>query len=178
MAEIKGKFITLTGYLMGLYAAYRQQADDKLFAEIGRHWNELGAEDWYDTRYFDLFIRTYATASPTGEQAIITLGRHVYPTIRETVGLPAHLKTPLDFIQYETESFLRDHRGPEVVPRRFIQLKAGDVIVEANAPGYPSKVYAGVYLGILDLCRVVGGEVEQLQSQEQGDPTSEFRILW
>ena len=54
----------------------------------------------------------------------------------------------------------------------------GHVIVQAPAPGYNSKLYEGVYLGILEMCGVKTGKVIQTQSQENGDPTSEFDITW
>jgi hypothetical protein len=41
----------------------------------------------------------------------------------------------------------------------------------------PSKLYVGVYQGILSMCGVKGS-VAQTKTQEKGDPTSEFVIRW
>ena len=178
MAQVKGKFITLAGWLMSAYPADREKADTALFIRTGKHWDELDPEDWYDTQLFDVFMRTYAKASPTGDRALVTLGRKVYPTIRDTVGLPPHLRTPLDFIKFEAGGFLANHSGAAVVPRTFVKAVDGDVVVRAPAPGYNSALYIGVFLGILEMCGVKTGKVVQTKSQENGDSTSEFRITW
>ncbi|MBN1591303.1 MAG: hypothetical protein JW888_17455 [Pirellulales bacterium] len=178
MAEVRGKFINLAGGLMSLYPEYLAVADRSLFLRIGKHWNELEPEGWYDTSLFELLMQAYAKASPTGEKALITLGRKVYPTIKKTVGLPDRLKTPLDFIKYEAEGFLANHRGPGVRPRRFIKVVDREVIVEAPAPGYSEKLYLGVFQGLLEMCGVKTGCVVQTKSREQGDSTAEFRITW
>ncbi len=83
MADVKGKFISLAGSLMNVYQSALLEADKKLFLATKKHWNELDPEGWYDTKLFNLFMTTYATASPSGETAIVTLGRNVYPTIKK-----------------------------------------------------------------------------------------------
>lgn len=178
MADVKGKFITLAGSLMSLYKTQLAEADKIVFTKTGRHWNELEPEGWYDTRLFHFFMEAYAKASLSGEQALVTLGRNIYPTIQRTAGLPPHLKTPLDFIKFEAEGYLANHRGSDVIPRTFIKAVEGEVIVQAPAPGYNSKLYEGVFLGILEMCGVKTGKVVQTKSQEKGDSTSEFRITW
>ncbi len=50
MAQVKGKFITLTGFLMALYQKPREDADQILYQQVGKHWNELEPEGWYDTK--------------------------------------------------------------------------------------------------------------------------------
>ena len=178
MAKIKGKFITLTGSLMSLYPDSRDVADKQLFAKTGKHWNELDPEGWYDTSLMDQFMKTYAKASPTGERAIVNLGRQVYPTIKKSSGLPPNLKTPLEFLKFEADGFMANHNGTDVKPRKFIAAQERNVVVQAPAPGYDSKLFEGVYLGILEMCGVPSGKVEQTKSQEKGDPTSEFKITW
>lgn len=178
MAQVKGKFITLAGTLMSLYSAQRTEADKILFSKTGKHWNELDPEGWYDTRFFHLFMETYAKASPTGYRAIITLGKNVYPTIKKTAGLPPHLKTPLDFIKFEAEGFMANHSGADVKPRKFLKAEDREVIVQAPAPGYNPVLYEGVFLGILEMCGVTTGKVVQTKSQDKGDGTSEFHITW
>ena len=177
MAEVKGKFITLAGYLMGTTIKYRDLADKELYDLIGKHWNELDPEGFYDTKFFNTFMETYAKSSPQGEKAIVTLGIYVYPTIKRTVGLPDNLKTTLDYIKFEAQGFLDNHRGAGVKPRKFIKEEVGDVLIEALAPGYNSLLFKGVYLGILQMIGV-SGQVEQTKSQEKGDSTSVFSIKW
>ena len=178
MAKVKGKFITLAGSLMSLYKKERDIADRVLYDKAKKHWNELDPEGLYETSLFNLFMESYAKASITGVRAIVTLGKNVYPTIKRSVGLPPELETPLDFIKFEAEGFLEIHSGDDIIPRTFLLEEDGHVIVQAPAPGYNSKLYEGVYLGILEMCGVKTGKVIQTQSQENGDPTSEFDITW
>jgi hypothetical protein len=178
LAEVKGRFITLTGTLMSVHPRKLDQADTLLMAKCGKHWNELDPDGWYDTSSWDVFMDAYVKASVAGEGALVLLGRNIYPTIKKAGGLPAALKTPLDLIKVEAEDFLAEHRGADVRPRKFIKAVDHDVVVEAPAPGYNSRLYEGVCLGILEICGVAAGSVEQTRSQEKGDPTSEFHIMW
>ena len=178
MAEVKGKFITMTGNLMSSYPRKLEAANAVLLARTGKSWNELDPEGWYDTSLFSLFIEAYAENLPSRDEAIVTLGKKVYPTIKRTVGLPPYLKTPLDFITYEAEGFLANHRGAGVVPREFVRIAEKHVIVRAKAPGYSAKLYEGVYLGILMMCGVAQAKVAQTKSTERGDATDEFDIRW
>jgi hypothetical protein len=178
LAEVKGRFITLTGTLMSPYPRQLDQADTLLISKCGKHWNELDPEGWYDTRSWGVFMDAYAKASVSGHRALVTLGRNIYPAIKQAGGLPQALKGPLDLIKYEAQGFLTDHRGDDVKPRNFIKAEDHDVVVEAPAPGYNSRLYEGVFLGILEMCGMAAGKVEQTKSQEKGDATSEFHIVW
>jgi hypothetical protein len=178
MAEVKGKFIHITGSLMSLYPDALQQADNKLYAETGKRWNTVEMEGWYPCAAWGVFMDGYVHASPTKERALITLGKQIYPTIQRTAGLPASLKTPLDFIQFEAEGFLANHRGPSVKPRRFLTLEDRNIVVEATAPNYNSALYAGVYQGLLEIAGVKTGKVIQTKRQDQGHAVSEFHISW
>ena len=178
MAEVKGRFITLTGTLMSPWPRQLDQADTLLMAKCGKRWNELDPEGWYDTSSCGVFMDAYAKASVAGDRALVTLGRNIYPAIKQAGGLPRQLQAPLDCIRYEAEDFLASHRGTDVKPRKFIKAVEHDVVVEAPAPGYNSRLYEGVFLGILALCGATTGKVEQTKRQEKGDPTSEFHIVW
>lgn len=178
MAEVKGKFIMLAGSLMTLYKDGLAEANKGLAAKTGKTFAELDPEGWYDTSLFNLFMETYSRYSVSGDRAIVTLGRNVYPTIKKSVGLPPHLKTPLDFIKFEAEGFLANHRGSDVQPRKFISAKDGDVVVQAPAPGYNPKLYEGVFLGILEMSGVKTGTVVQTKARANGDTTDEFHITW
>jgi len=81
MIEIRGKFITLVASLMRLYKDSFEKADSKLYAETGRHWNELEPECWYDIKHYTNFAYTYRDSSPSKDNALITLGKQIYPTI-------------------------------------------------------------------------------------------------
>jgi hypothetical protein len=178
LAEVKGRFITLAATLMSLHPRKLDQADTLLMATCGKHWNELDPDGWYDTSSCAVFMDAYAKASVAGERALVTLGRHIYPTMKKAGGLPPALNTPLDLIRFEAEGFLAEHRGADVKPRKFLKAVDHDVVVEAPSPGYNSRLYEGVVLGILEICGVTTGKVEQTRSQEKGDATSEFHIMW
>lgn len=174
MAQIKGKFITLAGTLMSLYKDAQQFCDNILFEKIGLHYHELDPEGWYDTKIFNGFMVNYAKASLSGENAIVMLGKHIYPTIERTVGLPAEVKSPLDLIVYEAKGFELNHNGSDVKPRKFLKVEDRHVIVQAPAPGYSQKLYEGVFLGILHMYGVKTGKVEMIK----GAPHFEYEITW
>lgn len=178
MAELRGKWITLAGSFMTLYKDQQKKADEYLFSQTGKHWNEVDQEGWYDTKIFGRFLDCYAEGSITGEKALVTLGRQIYPTIKKTVGLPPQLKTAFDLMKFEAEGFLQNHRGFDVKPRKFVKVEDRDIVVQAPAPGYNAKLYEGVYLGILELCGVKSGKVVMSQSMKSGDTTDEFHITW
>ncbi len=174
MAEVKGKFITLAGSLMLMYPDALKFCDDILFEKTGKHWNELEQESWYDTKLFGGFMNNYAKASSSGEKAIITLGRNVYPTIKKTAGLPPEIKTALDLIIFEAKGFELNHKGSDVKPRKFIKKEDKHVIVQAPAPGYSQKLYDGVFIGILEMFGSTTGNVIMTKAA----PEFEYEITW
>jgi hypothetical protein len=173
MAEIKGKFIQLTADLMGAYPKAVEKADAFMKSQTGKTSRDLDPEGWYDTRIWATFMDAYVEASVTGERALVTLGKKVYPKIKTTVGLPPHLKTPLDFIKFEAEGFIANHRGSDVKPRTFVKAQEGHVIVKAPAPGYSPRLYEGVFLGILEMVGVKNGKCVM---KDANNP--EFEITW
>jgi len=158
MAQVKGKFIKMVGFLM--FSKELKSANEFLVSSIGKTSTELDDEGWYDTSIFDKFMKTCVEGSSLKEKIYITIGKKVYPTIKRTVGLPENLKTPLSFILFEAEGFLQNHQGEGVVARKIIKSSDREVIIEAKAPGYNSKLYEGVWLGILEMCGVTTGKVE------------------
>jgi hypothetical protein len=170
MAQVKGKFISLAVNLMRGYVEAANKAEALLGTMTGCTAAQLPPDGWFDTKIFDRVMQIYAEASITGAQAIVTLGRQVYPTIKATAGLPPHLKTPLDLIRFEADGFLANHRGAEVEPRTFIKAVDREVIVLAPAPGYDGRLFEGVFLGILEMCGVRTGKVVR-----DGDT---FTITW
>ena len=81
-------------------------------------------------------------------------------------------------IEDEAMVFLRNHRGPEVVPRKFVTKKEGLVIVEAVSPGYDCALLEGVFEGILKICQAQKGSVSQTKCVAKGDAVCQYRIKW
>jgi len=178
MAEIRGNIIYLTGNLMGLYPEIQKKADDVLFNECGKHWHELTIDDWIDTRMWDLFMNAYAKGSITGERALLTLGRNIYPTIKKAGQIPAEIDNPVKMLEFEGEGFKIYHRGADVSPRKFLRLKNGDVLVEAPSPGYNCKVIEGVFIGIVEMFGIKNVKAVQTKCVKNNDTTCEYHITW
>lgn len=178
MAQVKGLGISLISMLMGVYKNALKEADDLLFAETGKHLEEIDPEGWYDTKWVKIFLDVYVKASPSNELALVTFGKQMYPTLKNGNLLPAHLKTPLDYVKYDADFYLSVHRGPDVLPKKIIKSADNEIIIEASTPGYHSKVNEGVYLGMFKVLQIKTVKVVQTKSQEKGDDTSEFHITW
>ena len=178
MAEIKGKFIMLCGRLMSLYEDKLKKADNVIFAKTGKHWDELDPESWYDAELYRTVIAKYVEGSPGKEKAMVTLGKLIYPTIKETAGFPPELKTPLDYIVFESDGYMANLRGPEIKPRNFLKKEEGEVILETRMEEQPCKLLEGVYIGILEMIGITSGKVEHNKCITKGDLMCEFRITW
>ena len=180
MAETKGKGITLACDLIKTKPAARQAAMDAVRRLVGKDPYGLDPEGWYDTKVFDAVFNAIEanTEGIMGWAAIKVIGQLVYPTIRTTVGLPPNLKTPMDFLTFEAEGFLQNHRGPDVIPRKFIKAEDKDIVVEAPSPGYNCTLIEGVFEGILHICGISDGLVKQTQCVKRGDPTCVYHITW
>ncbi|MEI7596467.1 MAG: hypothetical protein WCK02_12020 [Bacteroidota bacterium] len=171
MAEVKGKFLILTGMLASNTPDILAQMNEYLVNETGLTHLEIDPEDYYDTKHWGEFMNAYSKGFPDKKQAIIDLGRRVYPTIKRTSGMPPHLVTPLDFVRFEAEGFLANHTGDDVIPRKIISESANEITMYAPAPGYDENLYIGVWLGILEMIDITTGKVEEL-----GDHT--YKITW
>lgn len=171
MAEIKGKFITLTGMLMADKEDVLAKANDYLEEETGCTHLELDPEEFYDTKHWDYVMKLYSNSYGDPKQAMIDLGKRIYPTIKRTSGLPENLVTPMDYVRFEADGFLENHRGEDVIPREIKSEKENEITMYAPAPGYDENLYIGVWLGSLELAGVTNGNVEEL-----GDST--YRIYW
>lgn len=180
MAQSKGKFITMACLVLGLNEAAKADVFQKVKGLTGQEWDQLEHEGWYDTSVinavFQVAEKHYGPVMAWA--AIKTMGRQIFPTIDKTVGLPKHLKTPLDWLKWEGNTFLDDHRGPDVVPRKFIKTDPGHVVVEAISPGYNCLLVEGVYEGILKMCGVKDYAVTQTRCVKDGDPVCEYDIRW
>ncbi len=171
MANIKGKFITLSGHLLGGNQEVIAKANNFLENEIGLTHLELDPEEFYDVKLFSEFLEICFNNNGMKENGYVILGKRVYPTIKRTTGLPPHLNSTLDFILFEAEGFLANHEGEGVVPRTFLKKENGLVEIVAKAPGYNSKLYEGVFLGILEMCGETNGKVNIID-------VDTFKITW
>jgi predicted hydrocarbon binding protein len=163
---------------------FKSEAKAEVFQKVksltGKEWDQLEPEGWYDTKVygaiFEIMEKHYGTVVALA--SIKAMGRRIYPTIDKTVGLPKHLKTPLDWLKWENNSFLNDTRGTGVVPRKFIKTEPGHVIVEAVSPGYSCVLVEGLYESILNICGITDYKVTQTRCVEKGDPVCEYDIQW
>ena len=146
---------------------------------LGKHWHELDPEAWVDIRLSNNFVAAYVKTSPMGEdEALIELGKRMYPMIARVTGLPAGLKTPIDYLRYETEGYLANVRGRGVTPRRIVKMEDGHVIVQAKIRAWDCRIQEGVYLGILEMVGASGGVAEQRKCVKSGDDICEFHVTW
>lgn len=178
MIEIKGKFITLAASLMTMYKDALESVDRQILKDTGKHWDELDSECWYDVRHYKNCMTQYAKASPSKENALITLGKLVYPKIKKTVGFPTGLKTPIDFLEFESRGYQENLRGPGIKPRKFVRKDNGYVIVQTKMIEQDCKILEGVYMGIMKIAGVTRGKIKQLKCVKSGDPECEFHIVW
>lgn len=180
MAKIKGKFITMACFLLESKPEVKEEAKQRIKEMTGKEWNQLEPEGWFDVSVLEAVFKSVEKhhGSIMGWAWIKTMGKRVYPTIDETVGLPKDLKTPLDWLRWEGNSFLDDHQGDDVVPRKFLVTDPGHVVVEAVSPGYNCAFIDGVYEGILDICKIKNYKVVQTRCLRKGDPVCEYDITW
>jgi hypothetical protein len=178
MNQIKGKFITLTAGLMSLYKDRLKEADAYLFSKTGKHWDELDPEGWYELEIYNRFLAIYSEASFAGERAMVTLGKSIYPAIKKRGGMPADLKTPISYIDFEARGFITNLRGPDIKPRKFVQKEEGSVIVQMDGRVRNCLVSEGVYQSILEMSGANDGHVEHKKCVKRGDETCEFHITW
>lgn len=178
MAEVKGKFITLAAGFIKIYPKFYEKADAFVLAKTGLHQDKLDPEAWYDARLYAYLMDCYVEASITGEKALVTLGRGIYPTIKRTVGFPPGLETPMDFIEFEARGYLENLRGPEIRPRKITKVSARHAVVQLRMDEQPCKVMEGVYQGMLEITGQSQGTVEHRKCIKKGDAECEFHITW
>lgn len=178
MIQVKGKFITLAASLMSIYTDALEWANNQLFQDTGKHWNELDPEGWYDSKHYRNMMSAYVEASPSKENALITLGKQIYPTFKKTIGLPSHLKTPIDFLSFENKGYQESFKGPGIRPRRFVKKENGYVIIQTKMTEQDCKILEGVYMGIMKMAGVMRGKIYQEKCIKNGDNYCEYHIIW
>jgi len=149
VADIRGQMVLLVARLMN--PAAREQAETVLNSRTGLRLADLTPDSWVNTSIFEAFLQAHAHAhgSGRGQQAIIDVGRQIFPTLEAGGLLPKETKSLADWLAYEGQVFLKTHRGNEVRGRNVLTREDGHVVVEALAPGYDSTLYVGLYEGIL-----------------------------
>ncbi len=180
MAQVKGKFITLACSLIQTKQSALKAATGAVKEMTGLDYRDLDPEEWYDTEVFEAVFKAIEdyTSPILAWAAIKVIGLQVYPTIEATVGLPMHFTSPLDFVKFEADGFLANHRGRDVLPRKFLKEEEGHVIVDAPSPGYNCALIEGVFEGILSMCGVTHPKVIQTKCKKKGDNTCVYAITW
>jgi predicted hydrocarbon binding protein len=125
-----------------------------------------------------MFLDTYCQSSVSGEKALITLGRNIFPTKKKLGDLPDDISTALDLLVFSTMSFTEDHRGTGIRPVKIIKAVDGEAVFDIPDHGYDCRVDEGVYQGILGMFGIENGKVEQTECKKKGDPSCEFHITW
>lgn len=180
MAEVKGKFITVACSLLSLSQEAKSEALKTIRDLTGVEWDNLTPEGWYDASVLQAVISSTEKhcGTVTGQAIIKVMGKQIYPTIARTDGFPSTLETPLDWLKSEGQTFANDHRGSDVVPRKFLVTEPGHVVVEAVPAGYDCILTEGVFEGILDMCHVKPYQVIQKRCVKKGDTVCEYDITW
>lgn len=180
MDKVRGKFITMAGYSMALYKGEQAKADEWLQSKVGKSYTDLEPDGWYDLEIFINFLEAYAAASITGEQAYATTGRQVFRTAKEAGLLPPGLSKPVDFLKFEFGLYLMSLEGPNIHPRKLLQVTDGDVRIEVKNPPYLAfdRLMEGVFLGAVEMAGIENAKVEQASCAQKGDVVCEYRITW
>ncbi len=180
MAEVKGKFITLACDLIKSKPEARQAAIDAVRKLAGKDPYELDPEGWYDTKVFDAVFTAIEsnTTGIMGWASIKVIGQARLPDDKGDRRPSSAAEMPLDFVKFEAEGFLQNHRGSDVIPRKFIKTEDKNIVVDAPSPGYNCTLIEGVFEGILHICGIADGAVRQIQCVKRGDPTCVYHITW
>lgn len=180
MAKLKGKFIQLACNFLSSAPSTQQAAMRAVHNKAGIPHDQLDPEEYYDTSILDAVFKEI----DNNENEMMArvrkkvIGQEVYSTIKYTVGIPEHIKTPLDHVKFEAEGFLLNHSGADVRPRRILSAEDHQVIIEAPSPGYDCTWIEGVFEGILRMTGHPGNVVTQSKCVKKGDDTCVFDIKW
>jgi predicted hydrocarbon binding protein len=180
MAELKGKFIQLACNFLSSSPVTQQAAMRAVQIKAGMSHEELNPEEFYPTSILDAVFKEIDNneSEMMAQVRKKVIGQEVYSTIKFTVGIPEHIKTPLDHVKFEAEGFLLNHRGADVRPRRILKAEDHLVIIEAPAPGYDCTWIEGVFEGILRMTGHAGKVVKQTMCVKNGDDTCVYEIKW
>lgn len=181
MAQVRGKFINMVINYISSRPDIQEKARQGVKNLTGQLPSELEQEGWYDAKVINSVFETIRTNTDnvSADIMIQVAGMEIYYVIKETAELPPGLNTALDWIKFEAEGFLANHKGPDVVPRKFIKAENGHVIVDAPSPGYDCTLIEGCFMGILRMNKQYDGKVKQTKCiKKNGDSTCQFDIRW
>ena len=180
MAQIKAKFIQLACDFLSSSPETQQAAIAAVERKTEKRYKELDPEAYYDTSVLEAVFKEIDSHESEFMARVRkkVIGQEVYSTIRFTVGIPEHIKTPLDHVKFEAEGFMLNHRGEDVKPRRILLAEGRHVVIEAPSPGYDCTWIEGVFEGILRMTGHAGQEVRQTKCVKKGDNTCVFEIVW
>ena len=180
MAQLKGKFVQLACNFLSSSPQTQQAAMRAVQSAAGMPYDELDPEEFYDTFIIDSVFKAIDDSESEMMARVRkkVIGQEVYSTIKYTVGIPEHIKTPLDHVKFEAEGFLLNHKGADVRPRRILSAEEGHVSIEAPAPGYDCTWIEGVFEGILRMTGHPGNVVKQSKCMKNGDNTCVYEIKW
>lgn len=178
MVEVRGLLISTVGSFLVVYKEKLKEIDDLLYKDIGKHWNELDPNQWYDVKHYNNFLKAYSEASITHEKSWITFGRNLFPAFWKAFGNPEGLKTTLDYIDWEAKYYNSNMRGKEFSERKFIKKEDGHVIMQMDGKERNCLVSVGVYESLMAKSGAKGWAVKQTKCVKKGDPVCEFEVTW
>ena len=180
MAQVKAKFIQLACDFLSSSPETQRAAIAAVERNAGKPYKELDPEAYYDASVLDAVFKEIDNHESELMARVRkkVIGQEVYSTIRFTVGIPEHIKTPLDHVKFEAEGFMLNHRGGDVKPRRILLAEDRHVVIEAPSPGYDCTWIEGVFEGILRMTGHSGKQVKQSKCVKKGDHTCVFDIEW
>jgi len=149
MAQVKAKFIQLACDFLSSSPETQRAAIAAVERNAGKPYKELDPEAYYDASVLDAVFKEIDNHESELMARVRkkVIGQEVYSTIRFTVGIPEHIKTPLDHVKFEAEGFMLNHRGGDVKPRRILLAEDRHVVIEAPSPGYDCTWIEGVFVG-------------------------------
>ena len=181
MGQIRGKFVDMVINYISSRPDIQEKAKQGVLNLTGHHPSQLEPDGWYDAKVLNSVFETIRanTDRISADIMIQVAGMEIYYVLKETADLPPGLDTALDWIKFEADGFLANHKGPDVVPRKFIKAENGHVIVDAPSPGYDCTFIEGCFMGILRMNKQYDGKVTQTKCvKKNGDSTCVFDIRW
>lgn len=161
-----------------LYPKALETINSTLIRYTGKAWNKLDPNEFYDIRLFSECLQSYSSATKMGTKAISVFGRHFYPTIQSTYGIPPQIKTITDHLKYESEMFIKTHQGVNVEPRKITAKSEKEIQVLTKSVGYDPILFQGVFIGVFQTIGIRSVVVTHTKRQVSYNDYNEFKITW
>ena len=180
VATVTGKVISLVCSRVQGAAEIKEAVNEVVRTSTGDAPDALILDGWYDSTIVERILETVRQGkNPLIAQTNVRLiGVGSANAVRFTSRIGGDLTSPIRILEHEAEMFLKNHKGRDVVPRKFITKEEGLVVVEAPSPGYDCTLLEGVYEGILTICQAEKGSITQIKCLKKGDATCVYRIKW